>query len=154
MIALALAVGPAALVVTLVVLARVARVHVQQLGGHFERLEAAVRATGEPAEADMRRRVADLEDLTERLPQRWEEFKNEARRAEDRARKIVGSAREELAEHGFEHAGVEAQARELHLVDAGGGEAEGLPAVPESMEGPEPTAEDWREAVRRRKFGG
>lgn len=130
------------------------RVLGRQLGEYFEALDLAVRQTGEPAEAEVRRRLADLEDLVERLPARWEEFKNEARRAEGRARKIVESAREELAEHGFEHAGVEAQAAELRLVDAGGGGEEAVPAVRQDLESPPTAPSDWRSLARGVKFGG
>lgn len=99
-------------------------------------------------------RLADVEDQIERLPQRWEEFKNEARRAEGRARSIVADARKELEGLGFEHPGVEAQASELRIIDGGGSREEPVPTVHESVEGPADTPSDWRSAALRRKFYG
>lgn len=123
------------------------------IGGYFQGLAAVLEELGEPAELEQRRRLADLEDLVERLPQRWEEFKNAARRSEDRARKIVADAREELESLGYEHPGVEAQATELRLHDGARGQGEGVPSVPENVESPPVAAEDWRTQGLRRKFG-
>jgi len=51
-------------------------------------------------------------------------------RSENRVRAIVQGARKELADAGFQHAGVEAEAGELHEVDGGNGEPEPVPVVP------------------------
>lgn len=59
---------------------------------------------------------------------------NRVQRSENRVRAIVQGARKELASHGFEHAGLEAEASQLHDVDGGGGDAEPVPAVPENVE--------------------
>lgn len=97
-------------------------------------------------------RLRDLEDQVERLPKRWEEFKNEATRAESRARAIVRDARRELAESGYEHAALEAQGAELRLHDGDGGEGEGVQSVRRAVGGD--AQSDAVEALKRRKFGG
>lgn len=56
-----------------------------------------------------------------------------AHRSENRVRAIVTGARRELAEHGLEHAGVEAEAGELREIDGNPGDDEPLPAVPDDM---------------------
>jgi len=59
---------------------------------------------------------------------------NRVQRSENRVRSIIQSARKELAEHGLEHAGIEAEASQLREVDGGNGKPEPLPAVPEGLE--------------------
>jgi len=61
-------------------------------------------------------------------------------RAENRVRATVRRAREELDSLGVEHPGLEAEARELRLVDGGGGREEGVPSVPEGVGPGEPDA--------------
>lgn len=56
-----------------------------------------------------------------------------AHRSENRVRAIVTGARRELAEHGFEHAGVEAEAGELLEVDGKTGDDEPVPTVSEDL---------------------
>lgn len=113
----------------------------------------ALKVAGGPQEVEQSMRIAELEHAVDLLPQKWEEFRHAARRSEDRARKIVQSAREELEQAGFEHAGVEAQASELQLVDGSGSGLEGVQPVPQSVESDVPDPTDWREVARRRKFG-
>jgi len=54
-------------------------------------------------------------------------------RSENRIRAIVQGARKQLAEQGLEHAGVEAEASELHDVDGGGSDDQPVPPVPEDL---------------------
>lgn len=104
-------------------------------------------------EVPFTQRLDLLEHQVELLPKRWEEFKNEARRAEDRARAVVRSAQKELAELGVESPGVDGAARELQLVDAGGSGEEAVQPVRPRMEGAAPAPDDWRSQGLRRKFG-
>lgn len=55
-------------------------------------------------------------------------------RSENRVRAIVQGARRELAEQGFEHAGVEAELEQLRIEDGNSGEPQPVPAVPASVE--------------------
>ncbi len=54
-------------------------------------------------------------------------------RAESRIRATVRRARAELEEHGTYSPALDAEAQELRVIDGGGGEAEGVPPVPESV---------------------
>ena len=108
---------------------------------------------------DVERRFRDLEDLVDRLPQRGEEIKRESTRLDGRARYAVSRAREELAERGLSDERLEDLGRELQLIDGGGSESGGLPAVPEDMGAdagppqlgtPEPS---WHDVARSVKFG-
>ena len=58
----------------------------------------------------------------------------DVKRREGRIHATVRRASEELEQLGFTHPGVEAEARELQLLDGGGGEDEEMHAVPESVE--------------------
>ena len=110
---------------------------------------------------DVETRFRDLEDLVDRLPQRWEEIKREASRLDGRARYAVTRAREELAERGLADERLEDLGRELQLVDGGGSPDGGVQPVREGVESvpqpdlfspqPEP---DWQSAARAVKFGG
>lgn len=97
--------------------------------------------------ASQEARFRDLEDLVDRLPQRWEEIKREASRLDGRARYAVTSIKKELDDRGLEDAGVEGLANELQLVDAGSGGSESVPAMPEGMAQDLANA-DWRSVVR------
>jgi len=79
-------------------------------------------------------------------------------RSENRVRAIVQSARKELADAGFEHPGVEAEAAQLQPVDGTGGEPEEVPAVPVHLEDdytpstiPGVTMGEFRRAFSRRR---
>lgn len=54
-------------------------------------------------------------------------------RSENRVRHIVAGAKRELAEAGFSHPGVDAEATELRQLDGAASEEEELPAMPESV---------------------
>jgi len=56
-------------------------------------------------------------------------------RDERRIKATVARARKELADSGFEHEGLEAEATDLRLVDGAGGDEQGVPAVPEELAG-------------------
>lgn len=71
-----------------------------------------------------------VDDLTTAVA---EGIKN-VQRSENRVRAIVKSARRELADAGYDHAGVEAEALELGDDDGGLREAEPVPAVREDVE--------------------
>jgi hypothetical protein len=138
------------LAVLLVLAARAADALGEILAGIRLELEKLVAG----AEAPQSHRIADLEHAIELLPKRWEEFAYAASRAEARARAVVRDARKELAASGIEHAGVEAQAGQLRLVDEEGSGGEAVPPVRESMEGTRGAPPDWKVAGLKRKFGG
>lgn len=122
--------------------------------GELRAIRGELSRIGEGPEAAFSQRLLEMEHTLELLPQRWEEFKNEARRAEGRARSIVDGARKELEGLGFEHPGLEEQARELRLVDGDPGPGEAVPTVRTEVESAAPEAESWRSLGVRRKFGG
>lgn len=57
-------------------------------------------------------------------------------RSENRIRAIVQGAKRELEAAGFDHAGVDAEARELRDIDGKTGDAEPVPTVPTLVENP------------------
>ena len=61
---------------------------------------------------------------------------NNVQRSERRVRAVVTSARRQLAEAGYEHAGLEAEAGELRSLDGESGNGEPVPAVPEGVDVP------------------
>lgn len=145
-LAVVLAAGILAVVMT-------ARVLGKALARISDVLEATLGQIAAGPEVPFSQRLSDLEDLVERLPQRYEEFKNEARRAEGRARSVVSDALRQLDELGVEHAGISEQARELHLEDGGERGSEAVPAVRPQLESTPTAAEDWRSKALRKKFG-
>jgi len=95
---------------------------------HFEVPESALKEPGDGLLIEaMAARIADLSVAVD------EGVKN-VQRSERRVRAVVQSARKELAEHGYEHAGLEAEATELRDINADGGENGAVPVVPESVE--------------------
>lgn len=60
-------------------------------------------------------------------------------RAENRIKSTVRRAKQQLAEHGLESPGLEAESAELRVIDGGGGAQSELPAVPTEVVGPRPT---------------
>ena len=69
---------------------------------------------------------------------------NNVQRSERRVRAVVTSARRELADAGYSHAGLEAEAGELRDIHADSGNGEEVPAVPESVDQP---GQDQRSVV-------
>jgi len=146
MIALA-AVIVAVLAAACISVARAANGINQQLERNASQL-AGIRVAlkGEQPE-DHERRFRDLEDAFERLPQKWEEYKNASIRAEGRARAIVKDVKRELDSLGLEHAGLEEQGRELQPIDGGGGSEQGVLPLSDGLESnqqpsePDPVAE-------------
>jgi len=134
----------------------------EQLGGYLTRLE---RVESAPTPGD---RVTNLEDLAnaqERaLADQQQKIKDltfavsegieRTDRAERRIRNAIQRARKELASHGFEDPGLEAEAHELRIVDGDGGGDGGVPAMPAEVESVEPEASSIRgvsaETLRRR----
>lgn len=82
---------------------------------------------------------------------------NRVQRSENRVRAIIQGARKELAEHGFEHAGVEAETSELRKVDGEGSDGGRVPPVPENVEATDDAPSSIRGVtiaqLRRAKFG-
>jgi len=79
-------------------------------------------------------------------------------RSENRVRAIVQGARKELADAGFEHPGIEAEAGQIQPVDGTGGEPEPVPAVSVDVEDnfapsaiPGITIGEFRRAFSRRR---
>ena len=95
-------------------------------------------------------RLRDLEDLVDRLPQRWEEIKREASRLDGRARYAVTRAREELSTSGLADERLEDLAGELHLVDGNGVPPQEVPEVPENVAEVEQhdRQQGWRGMIR------
>ena len=83
---------------------------------------------------------AKLADLTLAVS----EGVNNVQRSERRVRAVVTSARRELADAGYSHAGLEAEAGELRDIHADSGNGEEVPAVPESVDQP---GQDQRSVV-------
>lgn len=77
---------------------------------------------------------AKLADLTLAVS----EGVNNVRRSERRVQAIVQSARRQLADDGYQHAGLEAEAGQLRQLDADSGDGEPVPAVPERVDGLDP----------------
>ena len=77
---------------------------------------------------------AGLADLTLAVA----EGVNNVQRSERRVRAVVTGARRQLAEAGYEHAGLEAEHGELRSLDADSGNGEPVPAVPEAVDGLDP----------------
>jgi len=86
------------------------------------------------AEAVEDPRVAAIEARLSELTIAVDTGVNRVQRAENRVRAIIQGARKELEEHGYEHAGVEAEASQLRDIDAGGGDPEPVRAVPAGVE--------------------
>ena len=103
---------------------------IMALEGTIHRFELPVKAetlaTDDP-------RIAALETQVHDLVLALSEGIQRVHRSENRVRAVVASARKELAEHGFEHAGVEAEAGELREVDGDPGDPGPVPAVPEDV---------------------
>jgi len=76
---------------------------------------------------DIRDRMASLQLVVgEAVSQR--------ERNDRRIEAVVRRAQKELREHGLEHGGLEAEAHELQLVDAGGGEEDQVRDVPDPVD--------------------
>jgi len=87
-----------------------------------------------PALDDLR--IVALEASVRDLTTAVEDGVLRVQRSENRVRAIVQSARRQLAEHGFEDPGVEAEAAQLSLLDGERGEESEVPEVPEVVEDP------------------
>ena len=93
--------------------------------GVLDSLAARVDAIASEARADSHSHSDALEELDRRIVQvtlATAEGIERVDRAERRIRSTVQRARKELAEHGYESDGLEAEASEIRLVDVGGSE--------------------------------
>lgn len=95
---------------------------------------AVVSSQDTPAGEDPKTAVIErrLEELTVALDQGI----LRVQRSENRVRAIVQGARKELAEDGFKHPGLEAEASQLRDVDGEGVDADQLPLVPDEVAEP------------------
>jgi hypothetical protein len=121
----------------------------------LDKVATALRG-GFPEEADGR--LFQLEQLVDVLPQKWEEMVKQAKRSEDRARAVVKRAQDQLAEAGYEHPGIEAEASELRRIHGDDSDPEQLQLVPERMDrlpegAPYDPDEAWERATKARKYG-
>jgi len=129
--------------------------HLKMIDGSIREFEFPTSVERAPTdEADLTAMSSRIDDLTLAV----KEGVNNVQRSERRIRSVVRSAQKELAEHGFEHAGVEAEAGELHGVDGGNSEPEPVPEVPVDVEDdftPSPipgiTVGEFRRAFSRRR---
>jgi len=78
----------------------------------------------------MQEQLADLAESHKQTMIAVAEGIERVERYERRIKNTVRRAKKELAEQGFEHAGLEAEDTELRLVDGEGGDGEGVPPVP------------------------
>ena len=78
-------------------------------------------------------RIEGLEAKIDNLTLAVAEGIQRVHRSENRVRAVIASARRELADQGFEHAGVEAEARELRELDGKPSDDEPVPAVPDDV---------------------
>lgn len=113
---------------------RILTAHDAELARLRTRSEHAETALGtlEPA-AELASRVRVLEDAQDDVMLAVAEGIKNVERAENRIRATVSRARKQLEDSGVEHAGLEAEAAELRLIDGGGGSPEGLPPMPADM---------------------
>jgi hypothetical protein len=86
---------------------------------------------GELAEAmrSFSSELADMDGWRGDINQAVAEGIKHVDRVENRIRATVRRAREQLADHGYEHPGLEAEAQELRRSDGAGGREEGVPPV-------------------------
>ena len=112
--------------------------------GSVDALAATVDRVASEASSELRSHENALEEIDRRLVQltlATAEGIERVDRAERRIRSTVKRARAELAEDGYESPGLEAEAAELRLIDAGGSGDDQVPPLPEdvgSVEHPQP----------------
>jgi len=128
--------------------------------GILDRTRAIMEGAYRVDEKGLEARFRDLEDLVDRLPQRWEDIKREAARLDARARYAVGRSREELASRGLTDERLDELGAELRILDGEGSEESGvlpmrgaMESVPAPAQQP-PSAGDWQSLARARKWGG
>lgn len=111
------------------------------LDGIDARIERTVR--GAVAESEGLSSSSDVLQALELLDKKHDELRTavargieDVERREARIRSTVGRARAELRRSGLEHPGLEAENRELRVIDGGGGDEEGVPPVSDDVEDP------------------
>ena len=108
--------------------------HMRALVEAMERFERRESADVDPEQHNhMNVLDAKISDLTLAVS----EGVNNVQRSERRVRAVVTSARRELAEAGYSHAGLEAEGGQLRDLDAESGNGEQVPAVPEVVDEPD-----------------
>ena len=136
-----LSVALVALCVPLVMLWSRTRVYQDAATGLADELEVLRARIEEVPDAPMTelppdnilQRVLFLEDRMEDLTLAVAEGIKHVERAENRIRATVSRARKELEEHGVQSPGLDAEYRELSVIDGGGGPEGGMPEVHQSM---------------------
>lgn len=102
------------------------------------------------------RRVRELEDLVDVLPSKWEQYREQARAAEERTRGRIRRAVESIEEGDPDgYVRLQAVADEAGFGDGDGSDAGGVPPMRPPVESPpEPPqgSEDWIGEVNRLKF--
>jgi len=101
---------------------------VEAIAGALEDAQSA------PAEVGEDPRITTIQLKIDELTAALSEGILRVQRSENRVRAIVTGARKELAEHGFEHPGIEAEASELQQHDDPDSKAEPVQPVPESVD--------------------
>ena len=125
--------------------------HVESAPAPSEHLET-LQAGADSARFDITELQKQIRDLTLAI----DEGISRTDRAERRVRGVVQRARKELAKLGYEDPGLEAEDKELRIVNGDGGEGEQVPAVSEDVA---PSAEENSSirgvpaSVLRRKWG-
>ena len=110
----------------------------------LDALAATVDQNASAATAELRTQSDALEDLDRRVVQvtlATAEGIERVDRAERRIRSTVQRARKELAEHGYESDGLEAESKEIRLVDVARGEDDGVQPLRLDVGEVEPFAE-------------
>jgi len=102
-------------------------------------------------DAGIRLLVANHAQEIERLTLAVADGISQVSRAQNRINNAIGRARKELADHGLESPGLEAEYDELRIVDGGAGEAERLPEV--SGDAPVPIEQNPSSLASYRYFG-
>lgn len=111
------------------------------------------------SEGSVRQEIRDLEDLVDRLPQRWEEIQRESARLDARARYAVQRTRKELEERGLADERLDELDTELRLIDGDRGGVGPMREVPGGVAETQPTPdqqagdEDWQQRTRALKWG-
>jgi hypothetical protein len=122
-----------------------AEVRLGQLEAILDRIDNRIRTIVQGEDGLVtRREVTDAlvqqEDHAHHISRELEELRTavargieDVERRENRIKATVGRARKELHEHGLSSPGLEAEYRELQVVDGGGGEGPGLHAMREDV---------------------
>ena len=98
-------------------------------------------------------RLEALEKDVERLPRVWEEFADDARKAQGRAQWHVKRIKKELQERGLQDDEIDSLGSSLRPIDGDGGNGSGLPSLQAPMEEILEGAEDAVTLALKHKWG-